>query len=202
MVILAIISPNHIGINDLLRQKTSYKFNTLSKFLAFFGVVFLAIRYIFSLTYDYLKDYMGYIPALIQGYWRKSNVGIENPRLDILQDYFDFDNFYQIILGKHIKVFEYFDIGSFSAEDLFNPHNSAITLHNSCGIFGFIIIPILVFASLKILINSSVSRGIFFLSILLRGSTDSILIATGVSSFIIYLSVFNSNKSLKKIPEF
>ena len=117
---------------------------------------------------------------------KDSNVGIENPRLDILQDYFDFDNFYQIILGKHIKVFEYFDIGSFSAEDLFNPHNSAITLHNSCGIFGFIIIPILVFASLKILINNSVSKGIFFLSILLRGSTDSILIATGVSAFIIY----------------
>ena len=132
----------------------------------------------------------------------KFNVGIENPRLDIFKDYLDFDNFYQIILGKQIKVFEYFDIGSFSAEDLFNPHNSAIILHNTCGIFGFLIIPVLVFASLKILINNSVSKGIFFLSILLRGSTDSILIATGVSSFIIYLSVFNSNKSLKKIPEF
>ena len=197
-IFLAIISPKHIGINHLFRQKITYKLNIFSKFFALFGIVYLAIRYIFGLSYQSLENYMGYIPALISGYW--SGKGIENPRLDIIQDYLNFDNFYQIIFGKHVKVFEYFSTRSFSAQDLFNPHNSAITLHNTCGIFGFTIILILVFASLKILFNNSIAKGIFFLAILLRGSADSILIATGVSSFIIYLSIFKPNKSLKEIP--
>ena len=121
---------------------------------------------------------MGYIPALVRGYWTGGET--ENPRLGMLQDYFDFDNFYQIIIGKHIKVFEYFDITNFNYDELLNPHNSAIILHNTCGIFGLIIIPVLLFASLKILINNSVSIGLFFLAILFRSSTDSILIASGV----------------------
>ena len=198
IIVSAIISPKKIGINALFRQKIFLKFNIFGKFLALFGFVFFVIRYISTLSYEFVADYMGYIPALVRGYWTGDET--ENPRLGMLQDYFDFDNFYQIIIGKHIKVFEYFDITNFNYDELLNPHNSAIILHNTCGIFGLIIIPVLLFASLKILINNSASSGLFFLAILFRSSTDSILIASGVSSFIIYLSVLNYDKP-KKIPK-
>ena len=122
---------------------------------------------------------MGYIPALVRAIgqvMKLRTLGLECSKI-----YFNFDNFYQIIFGKHIKVFEYFDITKFNYDELLNPHNSAIILHNTCGIFGLIIIPVLLFASLKILINNSASMGLFFLAILFRSSTDSILIASGVS---------------------
>jgi hypothetical protein len=196
IIISAIISPKEIGIAVLFRQKIFLKFNFFCRFLAFLGLVYLAIRYISNLTYEFVYPYLAYIPALVRGYWTGGETA--NPRLGMLQDYFNFDNFYQIIFGKHIKVFEYFDITQFSYDELVNPHNSAIILHNTCGIFGLIIIPVLIFASIKILFNNSTSMGIFFLAILFRSSTDSILLASGVSSFIIYLSVFDDKKSLNK----
>ncbi len=194
LLMIAIILPKHIGFVDLVRKKTIFKINIFSKLLALFGFIYFAIKYITNLSYEFISIYFGYLPSLIRGYWTGEQT--ENPRLGMLQDYFDFDNFYQIVLGKHIRVFEYFDFARDDYFELSNPHNSAVILHNSCGIFGLIIILVLVFASLKILINNSAAKGIFFLAILLRSSSDSILLATGVSSFIIYLSIINYQKSL------
>ena len=130
------------------------------------------------------------LPQFIRPYW--TGVNESNPRLDFLIDYFNFENIYEFIFGKHIKIFEYLNLSSDSYVAYLHPHNSLIVLHNTCGIFGLSIFLIMLIASLKILINNSVSAGIFFMAILLRSTTDSILIATGISAFIIYVSLFPS----------
>ena len=195
-ILFALISPKNIGIRDLWKEKISFKIKTLMKYLGFLSFLIIPIRYLFSINIssEFIVDgeLLSRIPALLKPFF--NGVKESNPRLDFLIDYFSFDNIYELIFGKHIKIFEYLDFASDSYVAVMNPHNTLIILHNTCGVFGLSIFFIMLIASLKILINNSVSAGIFFLAILLRSTTDSILLATGISAFVIYVSLFSSKK--------
>ena len=199
-IVISLLSPNNIGINSLVFSKNNFKLKIVSRYLAFLGIILLPFKYIIKIFSESMieLEYIGFVPKLLRPIWTGQYEG--TPRLDILIDYFDFENFRQFIFGKHIESFEYFDLLKDTSNLLSNPHNSIVILHNTCGIFGLMIFIILIISSLKVLFKYSISQGIFLLAILLRSSSDSILVATGVSAFIIYTSLFDKQiNNIKRI---
>lgn len=195
-ILIALLFPKEKGLVSFLKSKWSYKFLILSILSISIGLIYFSLRYTLDLQLDpqFLKEQgiLSNTPSVIRSFLISDS--FTDPRFDLWTDYFQFDNVRQLIFGKHLRVFEYFDNSKEIFVPLVNPHNSLIVLHNTCGIFGLIIFMILLISSLKILFSISFSQGIFLLAILLRSSSDSILIVSGVSAFIIFSSLFQKDK--------
>ena len=117
------------------------------------------------------------------------------PRLSFINDYLDSLSFIQYFIGNPKIVFYSF----FSEESITNPHNSIILAHMNMGIFGILIYFQIIFRILNIFINKTIKFSILALSLLIRSLTDSILVLSGFSSFLIFWILFGKLNQVNKI---
>ncbi len=196
-IITALIFPKNIGLIGFINSKSFYKLPILVKNLGLLAMIYLPIRYFFNLNFQIIfinyPEIYSYMPQLLKNILAGET--FSGPRFQIWRDYFQFENIFQLIFGKHLDVFKYFNYENDSYVFLNNPHNTQILLHNNVGLAGLTIFLLLIISSLKTLFYKSFSQGIFLLGILIRSSSDDILLATGVSSFIIFTSLFNTSTS-------
>ena len=111
---------------------------------------------------------------------------IDLPRFQVIKYYISELNLFKFIFGAQIENFPINTLGV-DAEFMRNSHNTLIYMHNSNGIAGLLVFFCFLAGALYYLTNVSMQGGIIFLSILLRSLSDTILVASGIGAFIIYL---------------
>ena len=115
------------------------------------------------------------------------------PRFYFAYDYISSLSISSFILGNPNAEF-YFGIG----DTISNPHNSLIVAHMNMGIIGFFLYLYLFIKTIFVFFKKNIKISILSLGLLIRSMSDSILILTGVGSFLIFVLLFQFSNDQNK----
>lgn len=198
---LSVFLPDKKGLSAVVQNfKISKKLLISSLFLPIsYGGAFFIIK---KLSNNFIG--ISAIGSLLAGNFYTI---VDLPRFQVIKYYISQLNLIKFMLGAQI---ENFPINTWGVDAAFykNPHNTLIYMHNSNGIAGFLVFFCFLTGAFYYFTNVSMQGGIIFLSILLRSLSDTILVASGIGAFIIYLpfiieiqkknELVNSIKNLKR----
>ena len=209
LLFISLLLPNYsfknfcrLTLKNFLRIKRKILILNLKRFF-YIVVILIPAIYLFNNMYDNFssKEIQKVLNIFqlfnIFGLSILSNENLINyiPRISYYYQYIESLSFIQYFIGNPKIIF----YNQLIDNTILNPHNSIILAHMNMGIFGILVYLQLILRTIHIFINKNIKFSILAFALLIRSISDSILVLTGLSSFLLFWILFGNLNQTDKI---